>query len=223
MKVSIVVPAYNEQDAVSKVAEAVKKVKGDFQREIILVDDGSSDRTYAEMNKVRGVKVLRHRKNKGKAAALETGFRNATGGIFITIDADDTYPADAIPELVREIERGNDLVIASRFRGKSVTMPKANYYGNLFFSWLIRVLTGAKITDGSSGMRALRPMVWKQVKVKARGLNWEVEMTTASIRKKFKVSEIPITYSDRLGSSKLNRFTDSFRFAFSILRARFCN
>jgi glycosyltransferase involved in cell wall biosynthesis len=221
--VSVVIPAYNEEKAIT---ETVNRIKGVCKKigncEIIVVDDGSKDNTYNITKGVRGIKLFRHRGNKGKAVALNTGFKNSSGKILVTIDADLTYPEDKIPKLVEPIKNNTaDMVIGSRFMYETRNMPKLNYYGNKFFSFLISFLTEEKITDGSSGMRAFRTDLLKNLDVKSKGLSWEVEMTTRSIVKGYKVLEIPIEYHHRVGSSKLKPLTDGFRFLFAILRARF--
>jgi len=221
MKVSVIVPAYNEENALKDVCDDLKKLVFDDDIEIIVVDDGSSDGTYEIGKSIDGIKLFRHETNKGKAAALETGFDNASGDVYVTIDADCTYPIDNIHELVDEVKKGFDLVIASRFLGRIDEMPKLNYYGNLVFSQMISLLTGQKITDGSTGMRALTRSLWDNMTVKSKGLDWEVEMTTRSIHQGFRVKELPITYSDRVGVSKLNPLVDGFRFFVAILKGRF--
>lgn len=221
MKSSVIIPAYNEEDG---IAETVKKVSDATQKigsEIIVVDDGSKDRTY-EIAKKLGIKLIRHEKNRGKAAALVTGFNSASGEILVTIDADCTYPPEEIPKIVGLVESGKaDMVICSRFMNGRTKIRLLNYYGNIFFSRLVTALTGKKITDASSGMRAIRSDVWKRIKVMSRGLDWEVEMTTRVIRQGYAVVEVPIKYFDRVGVSKLNPLIDGYRFLRAIIRGRF--
>ncbi len=141
---------------------------------------------------------------------------------MVTIDADCTYPPEEIPKIAGIVENGDaDMVICSRFMNGRTKIRMLNYLGNIFFSRLISVLTGKKITDASSGMRAIKKDVWKKIKVRSRGLDWEVEMTTRVLRQGYKVAEVPIKYSDRVGVSKLNPFADGFRFFFAIMRGRF--
>lgn len=220
---SIVIPAYNEEDAIRETVERVSAVCNRIGNcEIIAVDDGSSDSTYEILKRMKNIKVVKHKENKGKAVALETGFNNSSGEILATIDADLTYPEDEMPELIKHIRSDKaDMVIGSRFVYKTKNMPRLNYCGNRFFAFLISFLTGKRITDGSSGMRAFRRCMLKDMDIKSRNLSWEVEMTTRSIVKGYRVMEIPINYHHRVGFSKLKPFRDGFDFLLAILRARF--
>ncbi len=216
MKVSIIVPAYNEEGGIKAVIEKLKKLKIK-NKEILVVDDGSTDGTYDIIKKIGGIRVLKHEANRGKGVALRTGIEHSKGSIIATIDADDTYPPRCIPQLVEGIENGYDMVIGSRFLGAANAMPKIRRLGNVFFSGLISVLTGVKITDASSGMRAFRKSILKRFVIKSRNLSWEVEMTTKALKSGFGVAEVPITYSKRIGNSKLSVFKDGFSFLSTIL------
>jgi len=217
---SVIIPAYNEENAIREVVNRVKLIP--LEKEIIVVDDGSSDRTYEVARGIPGIKLLRHEVNKGKAAALNTGYEAAKGDIFVNIDADCTYPPEIIPQLIAPIENGEaDMILASRFIGKIKAMKTLNRLGNVFFSWLVTLLTGKKITDASTGMRAFSKELWDAINVEAKGLEWEVEMTTRAIRKGFRVLEVPIIYSDRVGASKLKPIKDGFGFFKAIIKAKF--
>ncbi len=216
MGVSIVIPAYNEEKAIAKVLDQVGRLG--MKKEIIVVDDGSTDRTGKIARKVRGVKVLGHRKNRGKANAIRTGIKNASFDRIVTLDADCTYPVSHVPRLLKELE-SSDLVIGSRFLGKDRDMPGLNSFGNKMFSLMITLLTRKKIVDSSSGMRAFRKSLWDSLDIKARNLELEVEMTTKSLRRGLKVSEVPIPYYERVGKSNLSPLREGFRFFVAILRA----
>ena len=240
--ISIIVPAYNEENGIRKTVEKVKKVKFNEKSEIIVVDDGSSDGTYKEAGKIKGARILKHVTNRGKAAALHTGFNAAKGDVVATIDADCTYPPEPIPRMLKLIRRGEaDVVLGSRFyhkkRGFNVVLGAAkkilstasgaknedytNFYGNAIFSALITILAGRQITDGSTGLRVFRKKILGLMRIKSRGLSWEVEMTTRSIRAGLKVVEIPIDYYPRVGRTKLKILKDGFGFFVGIVRGRF--
>ena len=216
MGVSIVIPAYNEEKAISTVISQASGMK--LKKEIIVVDDGSTDLTWEIARKARGVKVLRHRRNRGKANALRTGIGEASFENIVTLDADCTYPASYIPRLLKELE-GNDLVIGSRFMGKNRDMPALNSLGNRVFSLMITILTRRRVSDSSSGMRAFRKGLWHSLGMRARNLEGEVEMTTRCLRRGLRVSEVPVPYRERVGKSKLSPLRDGFRFLVTILRA----
>lgn len=219
MSVTIVIPAYNEEKAIGRVLSDVGRLG--IRKEVIVVDDGSSDRTSCIAERSKGVKVISHSRNMGKAHALRTGIMAASNDMIVTMDADCTYPAEAIPRLIDELDKGNDLVVGSRFSGKDRDMPRLNSFGNKVFSLLITMLTWRMVSDSSSGMRAFRKGLWGSLGMKARNLEGEVEMTTRCLRKGLKVSEIPIPYMERVGRSKLSPAKDGIRFLLAIMMARF--
>ncbi|MBI1971960.1 MAG: glycosyltransferase family 2 protein [Candidatus Aenigmarchaeota archaeon] len=240
--ISIIVPAYNEEGGIRRTVERVKKVKFGEKSEIIVVDDGSSDRTYENAKKIKGIRILKHRVNKGKAAALRTGFSAAKGDAVATIDADCTYPPEQLPKMLKLIRSEKaDVVLGSRFyhkkrgvsiifgAGKKVLSAIAgaksddytNFYGNALFSSLITVLTGRPITDGSTGLRVFRKKILDGMRIKSRGLDWEVEMTTRSLTAGLNVVEIPINYYPRVGRTKLKILKDGLGFLVGIVRGRF--
>jgi len=215
-KYTVLIPAYNEEKAIVNTVESVKKVI-DNSYEILVIDDGSTDNTY-ELAKSCNVKVIQHKINKGKATALETGVKNALGDIVATIDADCTYESSKIIDLVRAVENGADLAIGSRFLGHSEGMKPLNKFGNLIFSFLISFFTGKRITDAQSGLRAFRKDLFFRLAVKAKGLDWESEMTSRAIKEGYSVVEIPIKYKERVGKSKLHPLKDGYRMMRAIFK-----
>lgn len=223
--ISLIIPAYNEESAVFSLIQNAKKTirkYGLSRVEILFVDDGSKDRTRRIVAGLKGVRLLLHPRNLGKGVALSTAFKHAKGRIFITIDADNSYPPESIPLLIDCIKQtGSDVVIGSRrYKRDSSTRP-FNYCGNLFFSKLVSVITNQHITDASSGMRAFTRRSITALHVKSHGLSWEVEMTTRAARAGLKIIEVPISYYKRTGQSKLNILKDGAMFLFAIFRGRF--
>lgn len=218
MKSSIIVPAYNEADAIMSVINGIKLL-GMEDREIIVVDDGSLDSTYDIVKGIDGITVLKHERNMGKGVALKTGIEHSKGDVIITIDADGTYSANDIPGLIGKMEEGYDMAIGSRFLGKINSMPKIRFFGNIFFSKMVSLAGGKKISDASSGLRAFRKHIISDMKIGSRNLSWEVEVTAKFLRKGFRIAEVPIEYSERKGKSKLRIWKDGFSFLFAILRS----
>ncbi|MEI6104272.1 MAG: glycosyltransferase family 2 protein [Methanothrix sp.] len=156
MKTSLVVPAYNEEKGLPLVVAEYQ----DVVDEIIIVDDGSSDGTFQVAKALVGgkTKLFRHEKNAGKVAALRTGVKHASGDIVIFIDADNTYPARYVPDLVREIENGADLVLGARLQSRD-NIPAFNRIGNNIFSFLATYISCLRIKDSQTGMRAFRRQI----------------------------------------------------------------
>ena len=203
MKTSLIIPAWNEEEALPLVIEEYM----DKVDEIVVVDDGSSDKTY-EIAKTYDVKVFRHEINKGKVAALRTGVANASGDIIIFTDADCTYPAEYVPQFVSELEKGADLVLGSRFLNGINNMPMLNMIGNRIFSLIAAYISCINISDGQTGYRAFKKEHFDKLDVDAVSLEYETKMTVRAAKLGYKIVEIPIEYRNRVGTSKLRPIRD---------------
>jgi len=216
---TVIMPAYNEEEGIAKV---IDEIKG-FADKLIVVDDGSRDRTreLAEecARKHSGVTVVSHAKNKGKVAAILTGIKNAKTEVVVLIDADHTYPAKDIPILVNHIEDGSDLVLGNRFSGGLKNIPAFNRIGNGMFSFLISFASGQEIADGQTGFRAFKKGMLNDLGIRSNGLEFETEMTIKAAINGYKVEEVPIEYRKRIGKSKLNPIKDGYRMLAAILRS----
>lgn len=211
MKISVIIPAYNEEQALKPVVDEYLP----YADEIIIVDDGSSDSTY-EIAKTllnEKVQVLQHEKNQGKVAALRTGVEHATGDIIIFTDADCTYPARYIPEFINKLEHGVDLVLGSRQINRE-NIPLFNRLGNFFFSSLAAYISGKTIVDSQTGFRAFRKEMFEKFDVEARSLEFETKMTVRAAKLGYKIAEIPIEYRARVGTSKLHPIRDGLKMFF---------
>lgn len=208
MRTSLVIPAYNEV----KGLPLVIKEYHDQIDEIIIVDDGSSDGTFGAAEKCLDgkVKLFRHEVNRGKVAALRTGVDHASGDIIIFTDADCTYPAKYVPDLVRELNKGADLVLGARLQSRD-NIPAFNRIGNNIFSFLATYISCMRIKDSQTGLRAFRREMFDKLDVKAKGLEFETKMTVRAAKLGYKIIEIPIEYRERVGKSKLRPIKDGAR------------
>jgi glycosyltransferase involved in cell wall biosynthesis len=219
MRTSLIIPAYNEEQAIKKVVDEAL----DYADEIIVVDDGSIDNTAKivrqNFSKNAKVKLIRHAINQGKADALRTGVSNATGEIVVFIDADDTYPCRHIPELAKKIEkREADVVIGSRFMpNPPANMSFSHRMGNKLFSGLVSYISSTDITDSQSGMRAFKREIFPEIDVKAKSLEYEPKATARAAKLGYKIKEIPIGYRERIGKSKINGTKDGIKILFSLI------
>lgn len=206
MKVTVSMITMNEEGAIAKVVRDIRGVAPDAE---ILVVDSSKDRT-AEIAQELGCRVIKQFPPQGYGPAMDRAVREAAGDIVITLDCDDTYPVEVVPELVRLVEQeGYDLVNTTRTWRRPQAMPFANFLANRFFALGARVLHGLKTTDVHSGMRAYRKSMIDQVQWTAKGAALPVDMYVIPFRRGFKVTEIPIDYRERIGTTTLHRFSST--------------
>lgn len=215
-KISVVIPAYNEEKGVGMVVDEIQKtLKGKYDFEVIVVDDGSTDQTLERARK-SGANVLKHDSNKGKVAAIRTGIANSTGDLIVLTDADYTYPAKYIPEFIKALNGGADLVLGSRIEKGIDSIPVFNRIGNILFSMMISYIGCIHITDGQTGYRAFRKKDFNKLDVNAKGLEFETKMTVKAAKHGYNIVEIPIEYRPRVGKSKLSPLKDGYRMTKSL-------
>lgn len=211
---SIIIPAYNEENGIKEIATRVLAIEPALKQigmkglELLVVDDGSKDRTAEVASNIPGVNLIRHAHNKGYGAALKTGFSKASGELIAFLDADGTYPPEYFPQLCRAAMNGKDLVIGSRMAGEDSKMPLTRRVGNFFFATLLSLLGRQKVTDSASGMRVFKREILEQIYPLPDGLNLTPVMSTRALHEGIAIGEIPIPYSERVGRSKLSVIHD---------------
>ena len=211
---SVVIPAYNEEKGIAEIACRVLSVAPDLKKagvehlELLIVDDGSRDRTAEVASNIPGVNLISHPRNKGYGAALKTGFSKARGQLIGFLDADGTYPPEYFPHLCSAAMNGLDLVIGSRMAGEESRMPLSRRVGNLFFATLLTLLSRQKVTDSASGMRVFKREILDQLYPLPDGLNLTPVMSTRALHEGINMGEVPIPYSERVGRSKLSVIRD---------------
>lgn len=220
---SIVIPAYNEENGIAEIIERVLAVRTSVAEagvsgfELIVVDDGSRDRTAEIAGRYADVRVIRQ-VNRGYGGALKTGFREARGELLAFLDADGTYPPEAYPELCRAaLDQDADIVVGSRMAGARSEMPLTRRVGNTVFAALLSVLASTRVSDSASGMRVLKRDALNKLYPLPDGLNFTPAMSTRALFENMKIVEVPIEYSERVGRSKLSVFKDGLRFLRSIV------
>lgn len=205
--ISVVIPAYNEEKTIGSVIEETVQVMESlgFPYEIIVVDDGSRDRTREVASKYK-VTVLPNGRNMGKGYALRKGFQHANGDIIITIDADGSHKPKEIPDLINALANGADIVAGSRFLGKNKNhTSKLHVFGNYLINMTIMTLTGKRITDSQTGLRALKRDFLKSISLESDGYEIETEITVKGLKNGFVFKEIPISCDRRRnGVSRLS-------------------
>lgn len=204
-KVSIIIPCFNEEGTISEVIERVKRVDLGLEKEIVVVDDGSTDSSFEKASSHSGVTVVRHERNMGKGAAVKTGIAHSTGDIVVIQDADLEYLPEDIPGLLAPLLRGEaDVVYGSRFIGKIEGMSLSHRLGNRVLSWATQVLFGSNITDMMTGYKAFKREAVEGLELKARRFEFEPEVTAKLLKRGAKIVEVPINYSVRkIGEAKI--------------------
>jgi len=197
--VSVVIPAYNEEKTVGSVIEETVQVMESLglPYEIIVVDDGSEDRTREVASKYK-VTVLSNGRNMGKGYALRRGFQHASGDIIITMDADGSHKPKEIPDLINALMNGADMVAGSRFLGKNKNhTSKLHMFGNYLINMTIMTMTGKWITDSQTGLRALKRDFLQKISLESEGYEIETEMTVKGLKNGFVLKEIPVSCDKR--------------------------
>lgn len=220
---SVVIPAYNEEKGIEAIARRVLDIQDGLAKvgvqnlEVLVVNDGSKDRTAEIARSIPGVRLITYSHNQGYGAALKNGFSQACGELIGFLDADGTYPPEYFPKLCQEALNGSELVIGSRMAGAESKMPVTRRIGNLFFASLLSIVGRQHVTDSASGMRVFRREILEQMYPLPDGLNLTPVMSTRAIHEGIHIIEVPIPYSERLGRSKLSVLRDGSVFLQSIL------
>ncbi len=199
-KVTVVIPAFNEEAAIGHDLEAIFEAmdKSDFDYEVIVVDDGSTDLTAEIVAQFPRARLIKHPRNMGVGAARKTGIRLAEGDIIITTDGDGTYPNHEMPALLERL-RDNDLVIGARTK-EAGTMPWLRTPAKTFIRWLASYLTGVNIPDLNSGLRCFSKETAQQFfPLLPSGHSWESTSTLAFLTAGYRVEFVPVDYYPRLG------------------------
>ncbi|MFA5959872.1 MAG: glycosyltransferase family 2 protein [Tatlockia sp.] len=217
-RISIAMITRNEEQAVAKVMQDIQKILP--KAEVIIVD--SSEDNTPKIASAYGATVIRQYPPCGYGPAMECALRRASREVIITLDCDNTYPVQKIPELAACIlNEGYDLVDASRLQKKPQAMPWINYMGNVFFARLASLLYFRRLTDLHSGMRAYRKSMIEAIAFEAKGAALPVELLLKPLLLGYKTHTVFIDYHERIGQSKMQAFESLWWTLKRIVKVRF--
>lgn len=219
---SVIIPVYNESETISQI---IDKISGlNIDKEIIVVDDGSTDGTDKALRSLSyaNLKIIHHARNRGKGAAVLTGLAHTSGDFVIIQDADLEYDPNDYFKLFDTIKRTNaDIVLGARFTKeyKGLFMHRL---GNRFLTGLLNLLFGVKLNDSFTCYKLMRRQALIALGLKSQGFDIEVEILARAINKKLLIEEVPVSYNPRSYSQgKKIRCADGLKAALKIIKYRF--
>lgn len=225
MKISVIIPAYNEIHTIREIIQRVQNTG--LVDEIVVVDDGSVDGTrdiLRDLDGKNGLQVILHERNQGKGAAVVTGFKNATGDVFIIQDADLEYDPRDYPELIQPIEEGlADVVYGSRFMGapRRATMFW-HMVANKLLTFMTNLLYDNILTDMETGYKVFRREIVDGMTIHAKRFDFEPEFTAKILKRKVRIFEVPIRFNPRdYSEGKKIGIKDAFAAVWTLLKYRF--
>ncbi|GBD15826.1 Dodecaprenyl-phosphate galacturonate synthase [bacterium HR26] len=228
-RISVLIPVYNEERTILELIRRVRAVELPFQREIVVVDDGSTDGTREalaqEAEGARDLKVIYHAVNRGKGAAVRTALAAATGDVLIIQDADLEYDPRDYPVLLRPIVEGRSQVVyGSRFLGEHKAMYFWHAVGNRFLTLVTNLLYDTTLTDMETGYKVFTAEVARQLRLRSDRWGFDPEITAQILKRGYRIYEVPIAYNGReYWEGKKITWRDGITVLVTLLRCRFLN
>ena len=225
MKLSVIIPVYNEVESIQVILERVQAQK--LAHEIIVVDDGSKDGTrdvLKELDGKGGIRIVLHEKNKGKGAAVRTGMAAALGDVLLIQDADLEYDPRDYPTLLKPLNEGvADVVYGSRFLG-AARRPILfwNMVANKILTFITNILYNNILSDMETGYKVFKREIFKDIVLRSNRFDFEPEFTAKILKRRYRIYEVPITFNPRdYTEGKKIKLKDAFEAVWALIRYRF--
>lgn len=232
MKLSIIIPVYDEEATISEIISRVKKVKlpKGISKEVVVVDDGSKDASAKILKRIKGIKFFAHKVNQGKGAAVRTGLTHVSGDIVLVQDADLEYNPNDYPRLLKPIlEKKAEVVYGTRLKNYPIKVLGTNhtpfithYLGNKLLTLVTNFLYGGGLTDMETCYKVFTRQVAKSLRLKSNRFEFEPEITAKILKRGYKIFEVPIKVKPRgYDEGKKITWKDGFIAIWSLVKYRF--
>jgi glycosyltransferase involved in cell wall biosynthesis len=224
MEISVIIPVYNEKATIQKVIELVQQAP--YEKEIIVIDDGSSDGTREILQSgswPKNVRIIYHEQNLGKGAGIRTGVEQATKEVMVIQDADLEYDPKDLEVVLKPIADGRaDVVYGSRFLGIHRAFLFWHYVGNKLLTLITNILYDTTLTDMETGYKVFRAPVLKSITIRSNRFDFEPEVTAKVLKRKYRIYEVPIYYAGRdYAEGKKITWRDALPALWALIKYRF--
>lgn len=224
MKISIIIPVFNEEKTITEIIRQIQMVKG-LSKEIIVVDDCSTDDTIKVIKDIKDLIIIRHQKNQGKGAAIRTGIAKANGDFVLVQDADLEYDPQDILSMIKPIIQGKaEVVYGSRFTGPRRNMFFWHWMGNQFLTLVTNILYNTTLSDMETCYKLIPLKLIKSLNLRAKRFEFEPEVTAKILKRNIRIWEVPVSYAGReYNEGKKITWRDGIPALWTLIKYRFIN
>lgn len=224
MKISIIIPVFNEEKTITEIIRQIQMVKG-LNKEIIVIDDCSTDDTINIIKDIKDIIIIRHEKNQGKGTAIRTGIAKANGDFVLVQDADLEYDPQDILSMIKPIIQGKaEVVYGSRFTGPRRNMFFWHWMGNQFLTLVTNILYNTTLSDMETCYKLIPLKLIKSLNLRAKRFEFEPEVTAKILKRNIRIWEVPVSYAGReYNEGKKITWRDGIPALWTLIKYRFIN